>query len=277
MFYRQERKLASRSHQKQIIKNMARRFENKTVLITGAGGGIGLEVVKLIANQGAAIIAADISEQQLQSTITAVTSIGGQITAIPGDLSDSHYCDTLPQMAYEVNDQLDIVINNAGLMRRGNILDTSDEDWSLSMTVNVESIFRTCRSAIRIMKNNGGGSIVNTASCWGVYPGPNHVAYCTSKAAVAAMTRCLGRDHAEDGIRVNAVCPNEVNTPMLRSGFEIRGFDPDTAIDELNKTVPIGRIAEAREIAQTIAFLASDDASYICGSLLEVNGAKPVY
>jgi NAD(P)-dependent dehydrogenase (short-subunit alcohol dehydrogenase family) len=127
------------------------------------------------------------------------------------------------------------------------------------------------------MKIQGYGSIVNTASCWGIYPGPNHIAYCTSKAAVAAMTKCLGRDHAPDGIRINAVCPNEVNTPMLRSGFEIRGLDPDTAIETLNQTVPIGRIAEPEEVAEAIRFLASDESSYICGSLLEINGAKPVY
>ena len=162
-------------------------------------------------------------------------------------------------------------------MRRGDILDTSDEDWQLSMSINVESIFRICRSSIKLMKEQNGGSIVNTASCWGLYPGPDHLAYCTSKAAVAAMTRCLGRDHAADGIRVNAVCPNEVNTPMLRSGFEMRGFDADSAVEQLNQTVPLGRIAEPGEIAEAIAYLASDNASYVCGSLLEINGAKPVY
>ena len=91
------------------------------------------------------------------------------------------------------------------------------------------------------------------------------------------MTQCLGRDHAADGIRINAVCPNEVNTPMLRTGFAIRGLDPDTAVQELNRSVPIGHIAEPEEIADTIAFLASDQASYLCGTLLEVNGGKPVY
>ncbi len=169
------------------------------------------------------------------------------------------------------------MINNAGLMRRGNILETSDEDWALSMGVNVEAIFRLCRSTVGIMKNQGHGTIVNTASCWGIYPGPDHFVYCTTKAAVAAMTRCLGRDHAPDGIRVNAVCPNEVNTPMLRTGFEVRGFDPNEAIEELNKSVPIGHIAEPAEIADVIAFLASDESRYMCGALLEVNGGKPVY
>ena len=97
-----------------------------------------------------------------------------------------------------------------------------------------------------------------------------------SKAAIASLTQCLGRDHAHQGIRVNAVCPNEVNTPMLRSGFEKRGFDPDKAVANLNATVPLGHIAEPEEIADVIAFLASDAARYMCGALVEVNGGKPV-
>lgn len=253
------------------------RFKDKVALITGANGGIGQQVSRLFASQGAKLIITDQNEEQLAAERENLKLEGHAVDSISGDLSDPEFCNTLPDQAFRFNHHLDIVINNAGLIRRGNVLDTSDADWQISMSVNVESIFRICRSAIAIMQQSGGGSIVNTASCWGLYPGPNHVAYCTSKAAVAAMTQCLGRDHASDGIRVNAVCPNEVNTPMLRTGFEIRGLDADSAIDTLNQTVPIGRIAEPEEIAQAIAFLASDDASYICGSLLEINGAKPVY
>jgi NAD(P)-dependent dehydrogenase (short-subunit alcohol dehydrogenase family) len=260
---------------------MSKRLKGKTVLVTGAGGGIGLATVKLFATHGARIIAADRDSSSLARVHEAIRLLGSgyesNIQFLPGNLDDPEYCNRLPHNAFQINNQLDIVINNAGLIRRGNILETSDEDWAISMKINVESIFRICRSAIGIMKIQGYGSIVNTASCWGIYPGPNHIAYCTSKAAVAAMTKCLGRDHAPDGIRINAVCPNEVNTPMLRSGFEIRGLDPDTAIETLNQTVPIGRIAEPEEVAEAIRFLASDESSYICGSLLEINGAKPVY
>ena len=156
------------------------------------------------------------------------------------------------------------------------ITQTTDEDYALTMAVNVEAPFRLCRAAIPIMAEAGGGAIVNTASCWGVHPGPNHPLYIMSKAALASLTQCLGRDHAGQGIRVNAVCPNEVNTPMLRTGFAIRGLDPDKGIEELNRSVPIGHIAEPEEIADVIAFLASDAARYVCGALVEVNGAKPV-
>ncbi|MEO0367915.1 MAG: SDR family oxidoreductase [Pseudomonadota bacterium] len=258
-------------------------FDNKSVLITGAVGGIGSAVCHLLASRGASIIASDRDGDALTKLIAELpTNIEQQHHSIAGDLGDCEFADSLPTQASVLVNRLDVLINNAGLIRRGNVLETSDEDWQVSMQINVEAVFRVCRTAIGIMQGqdldsaNARGSIVNVASCWGLYPGPNHVAYCTSKAAVAAMTQCLARDHAADAIRVNAVCPNEVNTPMLRSGFAMRGLDPDTAVAELNSTVPLGRIAEPEDIADVIAFLASEQARYMCGALLEVNGAKPV-
>ena len=144
------------------------------------------------------------------------------------------------------------------------------------MAINVEAPFRLSRAAIPIMEKGGGGAIVNVSSCWGLRPGPGHPLYVMSKAAVASLTQCLGRDHAHQNIRVNAVCPNEVNTPMLRTGFEIRGLDPDTAVQSLNESVPLGHIASPEEIADVAAFLASDEARYMCGALVEVNGGKAV-
>ena len=161
-------------------------------------------------------------------------------------------------------------------MRRGSVTESTDEDFDISLAVNVQAPFRLCRAAIPIMAAQGGGAIVNTASCWGIHPGPAHALYCMTKAAIASLTQCMGRDHAHQGIRVNAVCPNEVDTPMLRTGFARRGFDPETAIAELGKTVPIGHVASPEEIADVIVFLASDEARYMCGSLIEVNGGKPV-
>jgi len=135
--------------------------------------------------------------------------------------------------------QLDILINNAGVIARGPVTTATDDDLLLSLAVNV-------------------------------------ALYCMTKAAIASLTQCMGRDHAHQNIRVNAVCPNEVDTPMLRTGFEMRGFNPDTAIAELGKTVPLGRVATADDIANVVCFLASEEASYMCGSLVEVNGGKPV-
>lgn len=241
------------------------RFEGKTALVTGAAGGIGQAVVTSLKKEGATVIAADIDLSSVEAD-----------AHLPGDLTDPYYCDQLPGAAKNAFGQLDILINNAGVIRRGDITTATDDDFKISMAINVEAPFRLCRAAIPLMAASGGGAIVNTASCWGLHPGPNHPIYVMSKAALSSMTQCLGRDHAHQGIRVNAVCPNEVNTPMLRTGFALRGIDPTTAVSDLNQTVPLGRIAEPEDIADVIAFLASDDARYMCGALLEVNGGKPV-
>ena len=196
---------------------------------------------------------------------------------LPGDLLDPAYADGLARAARDALGGLDIVVNNAGVITRGPVTDSTDADWTLSLGVNVEAPFRICRAAIPLMAEAGGGAIVNVSSCWGgKAPGPNHALYCMTKAAIASLTQCMGMDHAHQGIRVNAVCPNEVNTPMLRTGFARRGFDPDTAVAELGRTVPIGRIAEPEDIADVVLFLASDAARYMCGALVEINGGKPV-
>lgn len=238
-------------------------LSGKTALVTGAAGGIGRAIVTALQAQGVRVAGTDRA------------GAAGDI-ALHGDLTDVAFADALPARAVERLGGLDILVNNAGVITRGPITDATDADFHLSMGVNVEAPFRLCRAAIPIMAAAGGGAIVNLSSCWGLRPGPNHPIYVASKAAIAALTQCLGRDHAHQGIRVNAVCPNEVDTPMIRSGFAIRGLDPDKAIDELNATVPIGRIAQPEDIADVVVFLASDAASYMCGALLEVNGGKPV-
>ena len=241
------------------------RFEGKTALVTGAAGGIGKAIIAGLQAEGATVAAAD-----LDLTGTSADH------AMTGDLTNTGYADALPQRAAVAMGRLDILINNAGIMRRGTVTESTDEDFDISLAVNVQAPFRLCRAAIPIMAAQGGGVIVNTASCWGIHPGPDHALYCMTKAAIASLTQCMGRDHAHQGIRVNAVCPNEVDTPMLRTGFERRGFDPETAIAELGKTVPIGHVASPEEVADVIVFLASDEARYMCGSLIEVNGGKPV-
>ena len=241
------------------------RFSGKSALVTGAAGGIGQAIVKQLRTGGAQVTVAD----------RDTTGIDAD-NHLDGDLTDQNYCDTLPEAVIKATGSLDILVNNAGVITRGDVTATSDDDFRLSMAVNVEAPFRLCRAAIPLMAEAGGGAIVNTASCWGVHPGANHAVYCMSKAALASLTQCMGRDHAHQHIRVNAVCPNEVDTPMLRTGFSIRGLDPSTAIAELDKSVPLGRIAQAEDIAEVVCFLASTDARYLCGSLIEVNGGKPV-
>lgn len=251
------------------------RFENKVCVITGGTGGVGRTLVTLFAREGAKVMIADREEETCAQLVQEITSTGGQAAFYAGDLRSKDYCESLIQATVETFGGLDILLNNAGIIPRGTIEETSDEMWSLAMDVNLNAVFFLCRAAIPHMKQNG-GAIVNTSSVWGTHPGPAHVAYCTSKGAVAALTKNLGRDCAPFNIRVNAVCPHEINTPMIRTGFERRGLDPDKAVEELNKTVPLGRIAEPEDIADVIAFLASDQSRYIAGETIEVTGAKPV-
>lgn len=241
------------------------RFSGRKALVTGAAGGMGQIITRMLRAEGAGVAVADMNCDGLEAEVD-----------LPGDLLDKAYSDGLAQAAADALGGLDIIINNAGVITRGPVTETSDRDWTLSVGVNVEAPFRICRSGIPILAAGGGGAIVNLASCWGVHPGPNHAVYCMTKAAIASLTQCMGRDHAHQGIRINAVCPNEVDTPMLRTGFEKRGFDPATAIEELGRTVPLGRVAKPDDIADVVLFLASDAARYMCGSLVEVNGGKSV-
>lgn len=242
-----------------------KRFEGRKVLVTGASGGIGKAVVAGFRGEGAIVAASDLDSASVEAD-----------KHIDGDLRDGTFADSLPGWASMLMDGLDIVVNNAGVITRGGICDATDADYHLIMGVNVEAPFRICRAAIPLLARRGGGAIVNMSSCWGVHPGANHPIYVMSKAAIASLTQCLGTDHAHQGIRVNAVCPNEVNTPMLRSGFSIRGLDLDKALAELDASVPLGHVAEPEEIADVVLFLASNAARYLCGTLVEVNGGKPV-
>lgn len=238
-------------------------FKGKKALVTGAAGGIGAAVVRALRAKGALVAVAD----------REVSGVEAE-AHLPGDLLDPAYADGLPAAAKAALGGLDIIVNNAGVITRGKVDETSDADWALSVGVNVEAPFRICRAAIPLLAP--GSSIINVASCWGLRPGPGHAVYCMTKAAVASLTQCMGMDHAANGIRINAVAPNEVNTPMLRTGFAKRGFDPDTAVADLGKTVPLGRIAEPEDIADVILFLASDASRYMVGAVVEVNGGKPV-
>jgi NAD(P)-dependent dehydrogenase (short-subunit alcohol dehydrogenase family) len=253
------------------------RFDEKCVVITGGVGGIGQTLVELFASEGASVLFTDLSDEDCNDLRNAMKRKGLDSHYLAGDLRSKAFCESLIEEAIDKLGGVDILINNAGISPRGNILETTDDMWFSALDINLTAAFFLCRAAIPHMQQAGGGAVVNTASTWGIHPGPGHVAYCTSKGALAALTKTLGRDHAPDGIRVNAVCPNEVNTPMLRTGFSQRGIDPETAIEELGKSVPIGHVAEPEEIADVIAFLASHDARYVCGETVEVSGAKAVY
>ncbi|MBY3381816.1 SDR family NAD(P)-dependent oxidoreductase [Rhizobium laguerreae] len=249
-----------------------KRFMNKVALVTGAGGGIGSAIARRLSNEGAHVVVTDINLQGASEVVDGIRAKGGNATAIEADISKKDNCYSLVKQTFALEGRLDVLVNNAGINRRGNLLFISDDDWEISFRVNLDAMFHICRAALPEMINAGGGAIVNTASQWGLYPAPNHIAYNTTKAAVAAFTQNLARDYAPHKVRVNAVCPGEIHTPMLEAGVQRIG----KTIVDLDKLVPFGRIGKPEEVAALVAFLASDEAAFMCGSLVEITGAQAV-
>jgi meso-butanediol dehydrogenase / (S,S)-butanediol dehydrogenase / diacetyl reductase len=239
-------------------------FNDRVAIVTGGASGMGAATVRRLAAGGANVMIVD----RIGDLARAVaTEVGG--TAIVGDVADSSFCDGAVAAAMERHGGLDVLVNAAGVIVRASGEDTTDEQWAKIMGVNVSGTFFMCRAALRVMKTSGGGAIVNFGSIWGDLGSAGVAAYCASKGAVHNLTRALAMDHAADGLRVNAVCPGEVNTPMLQS--ERAEAVTDQLLTAIAATVPMGRLADPDEIARVVCFLASDDASYMTGALVSVD------
>lgn len=223
---------------------------------------------RLFAGEGARVVVVD---RQAELARQVAAEIGG--VAIAGDVSQSAFCEAVVEQTVGQFGRLDAVVNAAGIIVRARGEDTTDEAWNRIMGVNVSGTFFMCRAAIKAMKAapSPGGAIVNFGSIWGDLGASGVAAYCASKGAVHNLTRALALDHAKDGIRVNAVCPGEVNTPMIQSERS-EPVNPEL-MQRLADSVPMGRLADPGEIAQMVVFLASGRASYMTGSLVLVDGA----
>jgi len=246
---------------------MAQDFNGKVVAITGGASGMGAATAGLFAESGARVFIIDRNADLAQTMASALS-----VEAIVGDVSQSAFCESAIARA-AAGGRIDVLVNAAGIIIRANGLDTSDEDWQRTLNVNVSGVFYMCRAAIRQMKtqapnaDGARGAIVNFGSIWGELSGKGALAYAASKGAVHQITRTFAIEHARDGIRVNAVCPGEVDTPMLRTAGRTVPLTDAQAAEMGERVVPMGRLAQPVEIARMVRFLCSPEASYITGAM----------
>lgn len=246
-------------------------LEGKAAIVTGGASGIGRATALLLAQAGAAVAVVDINEQQGQAAVQAIQGQGGNAIFLRANVSQAEDCKRAVEAAAEQFGRLDILFNNAGIIRRANVVDTTEDEWDRVMAVNVKSIFLMSKYAVPLMARGGGGAIINTGSGWGLKGGRNAVSYCASKGAVVNMTRAMAIDHGPQNIRVNCICPGDTDTPMLRNEAGQLG-QPEAEFMKEAAERPLGRYAQPVEIAQAVLYLASDASSYVTGAALVVDG-----
>jgi NAD(P)-dependent dehydrogenase (short-subunit alcohol dehydrogenase family) len=245
-------------------------LSGKTALITGAARGIGRATALLFAREGAAVAIADVSPDG-EAVAQEIIRQGGRAIFEQIDVTRAADCQRAVERTLQEFGAIRVLFNNAGIIRRASVLELSEEDWDRTMAVNVKSIFFMSRQVIPIMSKAGGGSIINTASGWGLAGGARAAAYCASKGAVVLLTKAMAIDHGPQHIRVNCICPGDTDTGMLRDeAHQLAEQEERFLADSARR--PLGRIGTPEEIAQAALYLASDASSFVTGTALVVDG-----
>ena len=250
------------------------RVQGKIALVAGAGTigppggklGNGRAAAMLLAQEGARIVASDISLEAAEETVARIREKGGEAIAIQGDVSKETDAKRMVDMTLDHYGKLDILDNNVGIFLERDIIDMSEQEWDHMMAVNVKGIFLVSKHAIRAMMNSGGGSIINIATIWALQPRPGSAAYNTSKAAVIGLTKCMAVEYAPYNIRANCVIPAVIDTPIFESVASPEGKKKRI------ERIPLGRIGLPEEVAKIVLFFASDDSSYTTGETVLVDG-----
>jgi len=246
------------------------RLAGQVAIVTGAGSGIGRATARLFAQEGAAVVCVDWAAAGGNETVAAITAAGGNALFAQTDVSRADDVARMVEQAVTQFGGVDILVNNAAINGAGRLMDLDEAEWERILAINLKSVFLCTRAVVPPMRARGRGAIVNVSSILGFTAFAGSVAYCTAKAGILGFTRAVALDLIRDNIRVNAIAPGSTDTPLMWDG--VTEDDMPGAAREVDEATPIGRIGEPAEIARAALFLVSDDASFVVGTPLIVDG-----
>jgi len=247
------------------------RLADKVALITGGTSGIGRATAVLFTQEGAKVAITGRNEGRGQKVIEEIKQTGGDAIFIRADVRLAEDCCRTVEETLQAFGRLDILFNNAGIFFPNTVLDCSEEEWDLTLDVNLKGAYLMSKFALPAMIAQKSGVIINNSSGWGLVGGNEGAAYCAAKGGLVVLTKAMAVDHSREGIRINCICPGDVDTPMLKEDAQQRGIKWEEYLANAANR-PIGRIGKPEEIAKAALFLASDDSSFITGAILAVDG-----